>query len=69
MKKITAYKVTVKSDDARGKSFQIGDGEIYDCIDKEIYILTDDPTEIYNKIFTKNIISVEKVGIGYNLDK
>ena len=66
MKKITAYKVTVKSNDYRGTFFEVN-GEYYDCESGEIFILTDNPEDIYRAIGKDIIISVEKIGVGYSL--
>ena len=66
MKKITAYKVKVSSGDPRGKFFKVDD-EHCDCIDRTIFIFTDNPEDIYRAIGKDTIISVEKIGVGYSL--
>jgi len=66
MRKTSVYKVTVKTMNSGGKTFEI-DGEYYDCESGEIFVLTDNPEDIYRAIGKDTIISVEKIGVGYSL--
>jgi len=64
MRKTSAYKVKVKTDDHRETSFEIDD-KYYDCESGEIFILTDNPEDIYRAIGNDIVESIEKVGVGY----
>ncbi len=65
------YKVTVKTTDTLNRLCVQEIGKLcrtfYKCEEGVIYVITNDPCEIYKKFTPEAIKSIEDIGIGYTL--
>ena len=65
-KNLNCYKVVVNTTNSSNNTFR-GIGNYFECIDKTLFVITDDPSKIYLSFGKGSVISVEKIGIGYTL--
>lgn len=60
------YKVKVKTTNAIHKTVQACDGNYYDCRDGEIYVSTNDPRKIYDKLGDV-VLNIELIGFSFDV--
>jgi len=67
------YRVEVETTNALKDTFAIrhpeGKNEYYDCEEGVIYVFTNNPSEIFEKLGADNVKSIEYVGVGYLLEE
>ena len=68
-----AYLVEVKTTNSLNDTFERaddnGDNFYFDCINRQVIVVTNDPRDIYKVFSEDTIISIEKLGPGYYVHK